>query len=192
MTTTPFARRIQPGRPAAFTLIEMLMVIGIIALLAALLVGATSHLGETKARSLVKTELENVKTAIEAYHKKYGFYPQGNPGNPAKPPLYYELTGTQLTPPVANGQFGVKGIVNEVGREGENFFKNLGVEGKSYRDIDPPNGVFVLTVPYKGPDGDINPWRYVSKNPTNNTETYDLWAEIQVGNKKIVIGNWKE
>lgn len=39
----------------------------------------------------------------------------------------------------------------------------------------------------------LNPWRYVSTNPTNNPGTFDLWAEIPVGRDQIkIIGNWKE
>lgn len=39
----------------------------------------------------------------------------------------------------------------------------------------------------------LNPWRYVSTNPTNNPGTFDLWAEIPVGRgEKKIIGNWKE
>ena len=44
----------------------------------------------------------------------------------------------------------------------------------------------------------INPWRYVSTNPTNNPTTYDLWAEVPVRDKDAtngyrmrIIGNWK-
>ena len=37
----------------------------------------------------------------------------------------------------------------------------------------------------------LNPWRYVSSNPTNNPSSFDLWAEYWQGNNKIVIGNWK-
>ena len=39
----------------------------------------------------------------------------------------------------------------------------------------------------------LNPWRYVSTNPTNNPGGFDLWAEIPVGRDRVkVIGNWKE
>jgi prepilin-type N-terminal cleavage/methylation domain-containing protein len=39
----------------------------------------------------------------------------------------------------------------------------------------------------------LNPWRYVSTNPTNNPGSFDLWAEIPVGRDRIrIIGNWKE
>ncbi len=39
----------------------------------------------------------------------------------------------------------------------------------------------------------LNPWRYVSTNPTNNPGSFDLWAEIPVGASGVkIIGNWKE
>ena len=38
----------------------------------------------------------------------------------------------------------------------------------------------------------INPWRYVSTNPTNNPNSFDLWAEVPLGREIKVIGNWKE
>ena len=38
----------------------------------------------------------------------------------------------------------------------------------------------------------LNPWRYVSSNPTNNPGRFDLWAEyIEKGQKKI-IANWRQ
>lgn len=39
----------------------------------------------------------------------------------------------------------------------------------------------------------LNPWRYVSTNPTNNPGSFDLWAEIPLGRDRTkIIGNWKE
>lgn len=39
----------------------------------------------------------------------------------------------------------------------------------------------------------LNPWRYVSTNPTNNPGAFDLWAEIPLGQNRVkIIGNWKE
>lgn len=53
-------------------------------------------------------------------------------------------------------------------------------------------GSFTLDTPT------VNPWRYVSSNPTNNPTTFDLWAEIPVrdrtapgGYSTRIIGNWK-
>ena len=36
----------------------------------------------------------------------------------------------------------------------------------------------------------VNPWRYNATNPTNNPNSYDLWAEIRVGDDTLIIGNW--
>lgn len=38
----------------------------------------------------------------------------------------------------------------------------------------------------------INTWRYVSTNPTNNPASYDLWAEVLIGDEVKIIGNWGE
>jgi len=181
------------ARRAAFSLIEMLVVIAVIGLLAALVIGGASHFRETAVRARVQTELNQVATAIESYHKKYGFYPQDNAKaspNPAHNPLYYELTATPLDGATAMAEFGIKGIVN-TGGEAKDVFPNIGIPGKNYSTNGP---VYRLTVGYRGAgsDSETNPWRYVSKNPTNNTESFDLWAEVLVGNNKIVIGNWKD
>lgn len=187
-------RRYRSIPRSGFSLIEMLVVIAIIGILAALVVGGASHFRKTSVISRVQTELNQLVGSIEKYHQKYGFYPQGpggNPPNPARNPLYYELTGTEASPAVI-AYFQIKGIVNEVAKGGTDCFPTIGVEGKNYKVIDNGTGALGLTVGYRGPDGDVNAWRYVSKNPTNNTETYDLWAEVLVGNQTIVIGNWKE
>jgi len=38
----------------------------------------------------------------------------------------------------------------------------------------------------------LNPWRYVSTNPTNNPGRFDLWAELPTGRNStpLIIGNW--
>jgi prepilin-type N-terminal cleavage/methylation domain-containing protein len=38
----------------------------------------------------------------------------------------------------------------------------------------------------------VNPWRYVSTNPTNNPASFDLWAEFLEGGKIKVICNWSK
>src|SRR5688500_12219108 len=62
----------------AFTLIEMLVVIAIIAILAALLVGGLTRSSESKVRSRVKVELKQLEGAIDSFHKRHGFYPADN------------------------------------------------------------------------------------------------------------------
>ncbi len=50
----------------------------------------------------------------------------------------------------------------------------------------PPGIVFVPGNP------GLNPWRYVSSNPTNNPNTYDLWADIIIRGKTNRISNWSQ
>ncbi len=38
----------------------------------------------------------------------------------------------------------------------------------------------------------LNPWRYVSTSPTNNPATYDLWADLVIGNQVVTVSNWKQ
>src|SRR5437899_8045745 len=82
------------GPAAAFTLIEMLVVIGIIALLAGLIIGLFPRFADLKVRARVKGELAQVETAINTYQSKRGFLPPDNPNNPGSNALYYELVGT--------------------------------------------------------------------------------------------------
>lgn len=36
----------------------------------------------------------------------------------------------------------------------------------------------------------LNPWRYISTHPTNNTSTYDLWVDVVVKGKTNRVCNW--
>ncbi len=51
-----------------------------------------------------------------------------------------------------------------------------------------PGGIFATTV--EGDPKPVNPWRYNASNPKNNPNSYDLWAEILVGDETLIIGNW--
>lgn len=60
----------------AFTLIELLTVIAIIAILAAITFGVIKGVNERAAISQAKTELSSLAQALEAYKLQYGDYPQ--------------------------------------------------------------------------------------------------------------------
>jgi len=58
-----------------FTLIEILTVIGIIAVLAALLVGGASFASRASAEAKTRSLLKQMEIALEAYFQDRGFYP---------------------------------------------------------------------------------------------------------------------
>src|SRR5437762_3253570 len=195
----------------AFTLIEMLVVIAIIGILAALLVGGLSRSGGAKVRSRVKTELAGLETAIGSYYKQHGFYPPGNEKpigtdiNTGTNQLFYELTSTEydktadsfkdifgdtITSGAINGLLLAKGFVNADANKA-NFLPNLKPSGYAFIPNSAPP-FRVLVVPYKGPGGDFNPWYYNSSKPVHNPDSFDLWAVVDVGGKIMTIGNWKE
>src|SRR5437867_3609228 len=81
----------------AFTLIELLTVIAIIALLAAMIFPITAAVNRIKIRSRTQAQLGQIETEIQRYKGKFGHYPPDNPTNKAVSPLYYELAGTSLS-----------------------------------------------------------------------------------------------
>ena len=198
---------------SAFTLIELMVVIAIIAILAGLLVYLLPGVKEKQVRGRVKTELAMLVMAIEGYKAKMGFYPPDSTLSGTNA-LFYELTGTvrnqkvspplfidrdniQLTTNTIGSYFATSGFLNSIDYQSpdqeqrQNFLPNL--KPKAYERI--PNtsdDIRLLVVPYKSPGGDFNPWHYRSSNPQHNPEGFDLWAELQIGNKAIKIGNWKE
>jgi prepilin-type N-terminal cleavage/methylation domain-containing protein len=112
---------------AAFTLIELLTVISIIAILAAFIIPIMSSLKRKEYISKTQAEMAQIETAIESYKATYGFYPPSNPNGSLTNQLYYELVGTfntntviyttldgRSTIPAASVKpyFGVQGFLN--------------------------------------------------------------------------------
>lgn len=233
-----------------FTLIEMLVVVGVIAILASITLGVLSMAKGKSQEKRIEGQLNQLVTAIEQYKSKVGFYPPdhqlrtasgkvqytsfGKPRvNPVLNSLYYELSGvlvdldTQsfvavgdpieyaVTQAQVGPWFGVDGFSNSgkdltsIRSTFDGFSQSavVDVSADVVKSRPKPQGtVKMLSVPAPWPrpfqemnplgNTDINVWRYNSSNPTNNTASFDLWAEIPVKNKStgeyelVTVGNW--
>jgi len=91
-------------RLAAFTLIELLIVIAIIAILAAMIIPVAGMVNAKKQISVAETQLKGLEMAINGYKTKLGYYPPDNPNNAVTNQLYFELMGTLSTNTVSPGQ----------------------------------------------------------------------------------------
>lgn len=242
----------------AFTLIELLTVISIIAVLAGLVVGLAPVASAKMKEARVRGELAGLVTAIESYKSRFGVYPPDHvlppAGNATAPvdsvmnTLYYELTGAlvdnnrasfftaddevEVTSLVLENRLGREGIVNSVPRtkagakllpEERPLKRRLFTAAiKDYQSCEifrqkSAPGYVDLELLAVGHGGDasgkkgagiawplnnpkfpppvptnpaLNPWHYVSTNPTNNPTSFDLWAEIIVKGERKIIGNW--
>lgn len=204
-------------RRHAFTLIELLVVIAIIGVLAGFVLSLVGTATQRSKEARVKADMRKLEAAIQSYKAKIGVYPPDNVLNNRDvriPPLYYELLGTTndsagtyvipatgetIRQATLRNTFGTDGIVNSqpLARDVRTFLVDLAPQ--QHATVSSKAGSFeLLVVPVEGPDNfmagstRINPWRYNSSNPTNNPNSYDLWAEIVVRGKTNIIGNWKE
>lgn len=67
--------RTPPTRRTAFTLVELLIVITVIAILVGLLLGAVLPALKTTNEFAIQTEINQLERAVESFKAKYGFYP---------------------------------------------------------------------------------------------------------------------
>ena len=93
-------------------------------------------------------------------------------------------------------------------KEIKSFLPSLKASQRRTISIAPNPDIEVLAVPVDWPANNpsfsppfnstvpqirqVNPWRYVKTNPTNNPDSFDLWAEFVEGGKIKVICNWSK
>jgi prepilin-type N-terminal cleavage/methylation domain-containing protein len=204
---TEMARRM---RRAAFTLVELLVVISIIGVLAAFLLPLAGSVSRVKKINTAQAQLQQIETALENYKAKYGVYPPQST-NVMINALYYELSGvanigTATTPNYQTldasstvlgteytKQFGVGGVVNCSQGSGEEaiYAKDFLSGLKPTEVVSATNGdgtLFTyLVTSVGGPDANYQPLPGSTGNPfryaypgTNNPNSYDLWVQLSI------------
>ncbi len=68
-------RHARPGCPGAFTLVELLVVVGVLALLVGLLFPALNSIRRSQKVERTEAAIETISSALEAYRNDYGLYP---------------------------------------------------------------------------------------------------------------------
>ena len=188
MATKTIAGNEATARRRAFTLIELLTVIAIIGVLAAMLFPVFSSV---KKRSLINhadAEMAQLETAIDRYKAAYGFYPPSNPNGSLTNQLYFELEGTtnngvrfitldnsaQIDGGIATNLFGVGGFVNcnSTNASGgdapaaRNFLPDLKPNQIATYTTNPfPDVVNILVSSVGGPDATYQPLGLQGVNP---------------------------
>jgi prepilin-type N-terminal cleavage/methylation domain-containing protein len=164
------------------------------------------------------TAIEEYKGKFGFYPPDNGFNKTRGPNqapNSVSNQLFYELTGVLVTNNAFRALtgnsnvnlgtitsfFGAAGFVNSAldASEVKNFLPSL--KQSQHREIIPGSGAEVLVVSADAPqvpgppvpaNPKLNPWHYVSSGPTNNPNSFDLWAELWIGGKLRVIANGRE
>lgn len=190
----------------AFTLVELLVVISIIGVLAALILPVANSVFRVKKINTAQAELQLIETALENYKAKYGVYPPSNPNSALINPLYYELSGVtnnngtyqtlDSAASVTTGnylsQFNVGGVVNcsKGSAEDTAYAKDFlpGLKSTQVTTATNGGGIFFsyLVTSVGGPDLNYNsagiggnPFRYAYPG-TNNPNSYDLWVQLSI------------
>jgi len=197
----------------AFTIMELLVVIGIIAVVAGLVVGLGAIASEKKKISRALTERDRLVTFIHSYKAKMGTYPPDHQSNPGVNTLLYELAGAirdtnntvsdpNYLSPFGNVQsnilgasFAARGILNAVDILGEtNDVNRFMKELRPDQMAQVVSGSLSLVVPIDGANGQQpNPWKYLAgENAVHNKDSFDLWVEIKSRGQTRMIGNWKD
>jgi type II secretion system protein G len=85
--SSPATSHSRSRRAGAFTLIELMVVVAVVAILAGLTLGGLGYVNRKSAGSRAQTEVAALSAAIESYKLDFGMYPSN------ATVLYAELTG---------------------------------------------------------------------------------------------------
>ena len=175
---------------AAFTLIEILIVIGIILFLAGLLLAVSGFVQEKGKRSRAEAEIAALSAALESYKADNGIYPQSTDTNSLDPSstnpssyvassksLYIQLSGDSDDNPTTSSSSDTK---NYFGSALKPNMLNPNPPGANTYIHDPfGNSYGYSTARASNPNGTVG------YNPT-----YDLWSTGGSADTSKWIKNW--
>jgi prepilin-type N-terminal cleavage/methylation domain-containing protein len=206
MKSHPTLAHQRPREYRGFTLLELLIVITILGILAALTLGAFRFAQESAARNRTVSAHATIRVGLEQYHEKWGEYPE--PANPEEQDsfighamntagahmLYQAIRGD------GNSAIRLKsappgGVEESDGQVSENERENaLGTSDIPKSMISPANAIIGTTVPRILVDGWNRPFQYVKAAPvdaavrTTINTTYDLWSFGPMTNPSMMGG----
>jgi type II secretory pathway pseudopilin PulG len=160
----------------AFTLIELIVVVGIIIVLTGLVLSTVGYARKKGARARAETEIAAMSAALENYKADNAVYPAYS-GAAGAHALYQGLSG--------DGNDAIGGTTASTGIPGST--------GKSYMALkpnmlspNPPNATTRVIDPFS------NDYNYVAPG-TNNVGTFDLWSTANANppaDQNQWIKNW--
>lgn len=179
-----------PARPqarphAAFTLIELLTVVAIIGILAAITFGVSKGVNERAAINQARAELSALATALESYKRAYGDYPQiGSAANNA--------TATGASAADAPGI-----LFNALaGKRGPRADPVAAIDGKRFVELERFTLQSTTALPVAGNTTQIanaflDPWgrRYLYYYKTSNSWENPSYVLFSVGPDGFMQGN---
>ena len=155
---------LRKNRLASFSLIEMLTVMAIIAILAALVLYAGSGVWTKAARSRAASEIQAMSTALEGYKTDNGIYPVGNTT---------AASGSILTGPPSPGTYpSDPAVANSANYQNSSEALYQALSGQAYYTAAPVAGAKSY-MPFKINQigNSTGPLSYI-KDPWNNSYGY--------------------
>jgi general secretion pathway protein G len=163
--------------PAAFTLLELLIVITIIAILAGLTIATMGYVNSKARRSRAEAEIAAISAALENYKADNGAYPRDVATDALLPteadPKNYVSSGTSLYQQLSGDQD------KDPSTPGDDTKNYLGSLAKPANVAANPGGGFYLRDPFANSAGTANPYGYSTAKASGGTgynPTFDLWS----------------
>ena len=161
----------------AFTLIELVVVVGLILVLTGLVLSTVGYARKKGARARAETEIAAMSAALESYKADNAVYPAYPGPTPGSHALYQGLSG--------DGNDAIGGTIASTGTPSSS--------GKSYMTLkpnmlspNPPDATTHVIDPFR------NDYNYLAPG-TNNSATFDLWSTANANpptDQNQWIKNW--